>query len=121
MSFAPLPLSGLQGSHLARTTDYFSQYQPLQLKGSIQMNAVGGTPTTSAVGSFQQVLGQSFQQLNQTVQAPEALMQQAMSGGPADIHDVVMASTQAELAVSITTTAMGKLIQAYDRVSQIQI
>ena len=121
MSFAPLPIGGL-GSHLARTTAQFNAMQPMQFTGSVQFTqptlpsqAVGG------VQSFQAVLGDTLQSLNTTVQAPEGLMHQAMSGGPADIHDVVMASTQAELAVTLTTNAMTKILQAYERISQIQV
>lgn len=121
MSFAPLPISGAMGSHLARTVGQFSQFEPMQLKGGIMNSPLQPLDNTSGIQSFQNVLGNTMQGLNQTVQAPEALMQQAMSGGPADIHDVVMASTQAELAVSLTTNAMGKIIQAYERISQIQI
>jgi flagellar hook-basal body complex protein FliE len=87
----------------------------------VMHSQVNPASDVGGIQSFQSVLGNTFQQLNQTVQAPEALMHQAMSGGPADIHDVVMASTQAELAVSLTTNAMGKIIQAYERISQIQV
>lgn len=121
MSFAPLPINGAMGSHLARTMADFSTFQPIQLKGMVTQGPLSPPSEVGGIQSFQSVLGNTFQQLNQTVQAPEALMHQAMSGGPADIHDVVMASTQAELAVSLTTNAMGKIIQAYERISQIQV
>jgi len=38
-----------------------------------------------------------------------------------DIHDVMTAMAKAELAVNIATTATGKVIQAYDKIMQIQI
>ena len=38
-----------------------------------------------------------------------------------DIHDVMTAMSKAELAVNITTTVTGKVIQAYDKIMQLQI
>ena len=38
-----------------------------------------------------------------------------------DIHDVMVAMSKAEISVNIATTAVGKVIQAYDKIMQIQI
>ncbi len=38
-----------------------------------------------------------------------------------DKDDVMVAMSKAEIAVNVATTATGKIIQAYDKIMQIQI
>ena len=38
-----------------------------------------------------------------------------------NIHDVMTAIAKAEISVNVATTATGKVIQAYDKITQIQI
>jgi flagellar hook-basal body complex protein FliE len=81
----------------------------------------GGSPASGGV-NFKSVLSNTIGQVNQTVQQPDALLKQLMSGNSnVDIHDVVMANTKAELAVTLTSQVLTKVIQAYERVSQIQV
>ena len=60
--------------------------------------------------------------MNTSMNEPDNLMKDVMMGSEnVDIHDVMTAMAKAELAVSIATTATGKVIQAYDKIMQIQI
>ncbi len=72
-------------------------------------------------GGFKNMLADMVKGVNQTVSAPDALMQQAMTTGGVDVHDVMIANAKAELAVNITAQVVTKVIQAYDRVLQIQV
>jgi len=86
------------------------------------MQGVDSSSSNASTGvNFKSVLASTIGQVNQTVQQPDALLKQLMSGGNVDIHDVVMANTKAELAVTLTSQVLTKMIQAYDRVSQIQV
>ena len=38
-----------------------------------------------------------------------------------DIHDVMIAMSKSEITVNVATQAVGKVIQAYDKVMQIQV
>ena len=38
-----------------------------------------------------------------------------------DVHDVMTAMSKAELSITIATTVTGKVIQAYDKIMQLQI
>ena len=38
-----------------------------------------------------------------------------------DVHDVMTAMSKAELSITVATTAVGKVIQAYDKIMQLQI
>jgi flagellar hook-basal body complex protein FliE len=72
--------------------------------------------------SFKNVIADTLQGVNQTLGAPDELMQQAMSGAPGvDIHDVMVANAKADLAINVATQVTTKIIQAYDRLLQIQI
>jgi flagellar hook-basal body complex protein FliE len=71
--------------------------------------------------SFQNVLSNTVQSLNDTVSAPDALMHDALTTGTVDVHDLMIANSKAELLVSITTQVATKVVQAYDKILQIQI
>jgi flagellar hook-basal body complex protein FliE len=38
-----------------------------------------------------------------------------------DIHDVMIASAKAEININVMTSVVGKVIQAYDKIMQIQV
>ena len=38
-----------------------------------------------------------------------------------DVHDVMIAMSKSEISVNVATTAVGKVIQAYDKIMQIQV
>lgn len=120
MTFSANPVNLQFGQQLAQATRLFDEMKPMQLETGIQFSPMQAMQP-SKVESFQSVLANSLGSVNEAVKAPEALMHEAMSGGPVDIHDVVMASTKSELAVSMTTTSLTKIVQAYDRITQIQI
>ena len=71
---------------------------------------------------FKAVLSGLVENLNTQMEAPDNLLKEAMMGSQnVDIHDVMTAMSKAELSVSIATTVTGKVIQAYDKIMQIQI
>ena len=75
-----------------------------------------------ATADFQSVMSGLVENMNTSINAPDNLMKDVMMGSEnVDIHDVMTAMAKAELAVNIATTVTGKVIQAYDRIMQIQI
>ena len=75
-----------------------------------------------ATTDFQSVMSGLVENMNTQMNAPDNLMKDVMMGSEnVDIHDVMTAMAKAEIAVNIATTATGKVIQAYDRIMQIQI
>jgi len=84
----------------------------------------GQLPTTVTPGhntTFQNVLSTTLGNVNQTLQQPDRLVQQALMGGKVDIHDVMLANSKAELTVNIASQTITKAVQAYDRILQIQV
>ena len=75
-----------------------------------------------ATVDFQSVMSGLAENLNASMNAPDNLLKDAMMGSEnVDIHDVMTAIAKAEIAVNVATTATGKVIQAYDKIMQIQI
>lgn len=75
-----------------------------------------------ATADFQTVMSGLVEGLNTSMNAPDNLLKDAMMGSEnVDIHDVMVAMSKAEIAINVATTATGKVIQAYDKIMQIQI
>ncbi len=71
---------------------------------------------------FKAVFSGLVENLNTQMEAPDNMMKDmAMGNSNVDIHDVMTAMAKAELGVNIATGITGKIIQAYDKISQIQI
>lgn len=89
------------------------------LAGSVhKMAGIGaGSPATS----FQQVLGNTLNTVNGVISKPDALMHEAMTTGRVDVHEVMIANAKAELTVNMTAQMVTKVVQAYDKILQIQI
>ncbi len=83
---------------------------PLRMKSVEQ-------PETS---DFKTVFSGLVENLNNQIEAPDQILSDAMMGH-ADVHDVMSAISKAEIQVSLATTVVGKVIQAYEKISQINI
>lgn len=74
------------------------------------------------VGDFKGVLSGLVEHFNKELNAPDNLMKDVMSGNEdVDIHDVMTAMAKAEINVNVATTVVGKIIQTYDKIMQIQV
>ncbi len=95
--------------------------------GSSPVSAV--TNQMPTLGSVQHVEGGNFKDLlsglannvNTTMQAPNQMMEEHVMHGTHDVHDVMMANSKAELTVNIAAQFTTKIVQAYDRITQIQV
>ncbi len=60
--------------------------------------------------------------LNQDISKPDELLKQQMMGNEnVDIHDVVIAINKAQTEIQLATNVTTKIIQAYEKVMNIQI
>ena len=69
---------------------------------------------------FKSIMGGLVEQLNADINAPDQLVEDLMMD-KADIHDVMAAIQKSELQMSMATTAVGKVIQTYEKIMQISI
>ena len=75
-----------------------------------------------ATTDFSSVMSGLVENLNTQMEAPDNLLKDVMMGNQnVDIHDVMTAMSKAEISVSVATTVTGKVIQAYDKIMQMQI
>lgn len=73
-------------------------------------------------GSFSDVLGEVSSAINKDLDAPDKLLADVVNGsGNADVHDVTVAMAKAEMTVSLATQITSKVIQAYEKISQIAV
>lgn len=108
-------------------------YPQYDLAGRIQHTKMdagfGGIPSarmsrveTTSSPDFKQVMSGLVENFNNELNAPDNLLKDAMSGNNnVDIHDVMTAMAKSEISVNVATQLVGKVINAYDRVMQIQI
>lgn len=93
---------------------------PFKLHGAGSMPALQ-MPAETQGPTFKDALSGLVKNVNDTMTAPDALMHSAMTTGGADVHDVMVANAKAELMVNVTAQVATKVVQAYDRILQIQI
>ena len=71
---------------------------------------------------FKAVFSGLVENFNAELSAPDNLLKDVMSGNNnIDIHDVMTAMAKSEISVNVATQITGKVIQAYDKVMQIQV
>lgn len=72
--------------------------------------------------SFQDVMSNMVSNVNEQMNKPDDLLAKAASGDQGvDVHDVMIAMSQAEVTLTVATNAVSKVIQAYDKITQIQV
>lgn len=69
---------------------------------------------------FKAVFSGLVENLNRDINAPDQVLNDAMLG-QADVHDVMVAIQKADIETTMATTVVGKVIQAYEKISQINI
>lgn len=110
MSNPFFPKVQLQGE--IADTKVYGFNSPLRLEG------LGDSPD---VPSFKDMMTNMTSNLDKTVKAPDQIMQDAIVGNNADIHDVMIAMSKAELGLNVATQATTKVLQAYEKIMSIQI
>ena len=71
---------------------------------------------------FKTVFSGLVEDLNAELNAPDDLLKDVMSGSKnVDIHDVMTAMAKSEISINVATQLTGKVIQAYDKIMQIQV
>ena len=99
----------------------FGHVEASKISDGVALPSASGLEKAEAT-SFKGVMSDLVQNVNNEIAKPDALLADLMSGKPnVDVHDVMTAMAKAELGVSVATQITTKIINAYDRISQIQI
>lgn len=96
--------------------------------GQINQSFVSGLETGSMnsidapqKGGFKNVMSNLTNSLNESVNAPDQLLQDSVMGNNVDVHDVVIAMSKAEIGVNIATQLTTKIVQSYEKIMAIQV
>jgi flagellar hook-basal body complex protein FliE len=74
-----------------------------------------------ATPAFKDVMKGLVKNLDETVKAPDQVLQNAIVGNNADAHDVMIAISKAEIGINIATQVTTKVVQAYEKIMSIQV
>lgn len=77
--------------------------------------------TSPEIPSFTDVMTGLVKEADATIKAPDSILENAMLGNGADIHDVMIAMSKAEVGLNIATQMTTKVIQAYEKIMAIQV
>ncbi|MDF2535885.1 MAG: flagellar hook-basal body complex protein FliE [Bacillales bacterium] len=90
---------------------------------SIQMNQnqFQKTESNNSGESFSNVLSGYLQNVDNTVKQAEVLSTQLATGEVENVHDVMIASEKAKLALELTVTIRDKAVEAYHEVMRMQM
>ena len=111
-------------------TSFYPNYNlPDRIQSSKLYTGYGDVPSirmdkidTKNTGDFKSMFAGMLDNFNKELNAPDEMLKDVMSGNKnVDIHDVMIAMSKSEISVNIATTAVGKVIQAYDKIMQIQV
>lgn len=85
---------------------------------SARLDSIDSLGTTD----FKGVMSGLVSNVNKDLNAPDQLLNDAMTEtNGVDIHDVMTAMAKAELSINVATQVTSKVIQAYDKIMQIQV
>ena len=80
-------------------------------------NATGAPDTES----FSQLVSDGLNNVQQAQSTADNLAQQAATGDLTDLHDYMIASTQAQLATDLTVTVRNKAVDSFNEIMRMQV
>ena len=100
----------------------FNSQIPSMSQYGMRYGHVSNIDSPTATSSFKDVMSNMVSSVNEQISKPDDLLAKAASGtGDVDVHDVMIAMSQAEVTLTVATNAVSKVIQAYDKIVQIQV
>jgi len=92
----------------------------MDVKGIGRPLEVPGLPAVAPAGapgaSFGQVLKDSLAQVNQLQHEADSAIESLATGGPATLHDTMLAVQKAELSFKLMMQVRNKIVEAYQEV-----
>ena len=76
---------------------------------------------SAEIPKFGELFTGLLKNVDATVKAPDKVLENVLLDKGADIHDVMIAMSKAELSVNISTQMTSKVVQAYEKVMSIQL
>ena len=83
--------------------------------------ATTGTPAAQGADGFASILAGSIDQLASTQKTADTLATQAATGDLKDVHDYMIASTEASLATEMVVTIKNKAVEAFNEIMRMPV
>jgi flagellar hook-basal body complex protein FliE len=83
--------------------------------------AAGAARTTGAEGDFGNVVVNALENLEAMQDRADGLAVQAASGDLTDVHDYMIAATEASLATEYTVAVRNRAVEAFNEIMRMQI
>ena len=83
--------------------------------------ATTGTPAAQNADGFASILASSFDKLQGTQATADTLATQAATGDLKDVHDYMIASTEAKLATEMVVTIKNKAVEAFNEIMRMPV
>ena len=83
--------------------------------------ATTGTPAAQGADGFAAILAGSIDQLQGTQKTADTLAAQAATGDLKDVHDYMIASTEAALATEMVVTIKNKAVEAFNEIMRMPV
>jgi len=113
-----LPITGALASPMLNPTTAAAALDPAGTASAAGASA--GTAATSG-GSFADVLGNALDAVNGLQANAGNIAVQAASGNVANLHDVMISATEAQLATSLTVAVRDKALTAFTTIMQMPV
>ena len=78
-------------------------------------------PTEGAGGGFGDMVAKALQNVQASHTTTDGLAQAAATGNATDVHDYMIAATQANLATELTVAVRNKAVEAFNDIMRMQI
>ena len=78
-------------------------------------------PAADAAKSFGDLVASGLENVNQSQQTADGLAQAASTGDLTDLHDYMIASTQAQLTTELTVNVRNKAVESFNEIMRMQI
>jgi flagellar hook-basal body complex protein FliE len=83
--------------------------------------ATGGTATNATTRPFGEVLGNELNRVNDVMAEADHQAQRVATGDSENLHEAMLAMTEADLALQVTMHVTQKAIAAYQEISRMQL
>src|SRR3989338_8065227 len=86
-----------------------------------QIPALKGNISTGGSGTFGNVLGEMLGKVNGMMNKSDQLTEAAVTTGKVNLHEVMIAMAEEEVALCLTTQVAGKFISTVEKLTQMQV
>jgi flagellar hook-basal body complex protein FliE len=89
--------------------------------GQVADLAAGKESKNPATESFAKILQEKLAEVDALQKKASALLEGFLAGEVTDVHQVILAAQQAELALALTVEIRNRVIEAYQEIARMQI